>query len=291
MNLRYFRYQLSSLADRLQAWGQGSTFVELSGDALAAFPLVVPPLATQRAIADYLDRETSRIDALIAAKRRMVELLEERVRLMAYALTTSHGDTVPLRRLVRAVKTGTTPPTEELARLSDGPIPWYSPGDVSEWLQLTAPVRTLKADVISEGWVPKFPPESTLIIGIGATAGKIAFLDHFASGNQQMTCLVPGSRVVPRFLSWQLLARRDEIVATAPFTTLPIINNEFVRSLSMVIPPITKQLEIAGHLDIEARRAQALAECAEKQATLLQERRQALITAAVTGQLDILEAA
>ena len=79
VDIRFFRYQLSTMAEELQSRGQGSTFLELSGDALASTPVIVPPLGEQRGIADYLDIETGRIDALSSKKRRMIELLDERM--------------------------------------------------------------------------------------------------------------------------------------------------------------------------------------------------------------------
>jgi type I restriction enzyme, S subunit len=285
----YVRWALrSSLAS---AWWDaavgGATFRALNLEPLSETPIPNWPLSRQRAIAEFLDGETARIDALIAAKLRLVQLLDDRLRLVAYELTASDGEVVSLRRIVRSVKTGTTPPAEELSRLDDGSVPWYSPGDVGNWLLLEEPARTLKEDAILGGWVPQFPSGSTLLVGIGATAGKIAFLDHPASGNQQITCLVPDPSVLPRFLSWQLLARRDEIRATAPFTTLPIINNEFIRSLAMVVPPVADQVERVGRLDQEASRVQRLVAQMKRQVALLHERRLALITAAVTGNLDI----
>ena len=75
---RFFRYQLSVMGDQLQALGQGSTFMELRTESLAATHITVPALAEQRAIADYLDTETTRIDTLISKKRRLIELFQER---------------------------------------------------------------------------------------------------------------------------------------------------------------------------------------------------------------------
>lgn len=259
--------------------------VYLGDVATVAVPLL--PLDTQRKVAAYLDRETARIDALIAAKRQQVNLMDARLRLLARDLTTADGVDVPLRRVVRAVKTGTTPPAGVLARLSGGPVPWYSPADVGSWLQLSPADRTLNSAAITEGWVPRFPPGATLVIGIGATAGKVAFLDHMASGNQQITCLVPGHRVSPRFLAWQLLARQEELRAIAPFTTLPILNNEFMRSVSLALPPLARQAELVTRLDDEAKRCVALAHAVECQMSLIHERRRALITTGVTGQAAI----
>jgi type I restriction enzyme S subunit len=275
---------------RISKWMPPSQF-DISWDDLRRLPIMSPPVGVQRAIAHHLDQETARIDALIAAKRRMAELLEQRMLLAAYEQTTADGDELPLRRLLHYVKTGGTPPGYEFERLRDGGLPWYSPADVGKWLDLYEPERTLKSEAVTEGIVPRFPPESTLLVGIGATAGRVAFLKGSATGNQQLTCLVTGTRMHPRFLAWQLFARQEELRATAPFTTLPILNNEFVRSLVMVVPSLAEQTQTADRLDDEARRTSALIQRETRQIILLQERRQALITAAVTGQLDIPEAA
>jgi hypothetical protein len=86
----------------------------------------------------------------------LVALSEARVRLLAHEWTTNEGVAMPLRRLLRAVKTGTTPPAKEFFRLSDGTLPWYSPGDVGGWLHLLQADRTLKAEAVAGGWVPRF---------------------------------------------------------------------------------------------------------------------------------------
>ena len=107
VDTRFFRYQLSASTERLQSLGQGSTFVELSTEALGGFELCCPPVETQRAIADYLDTETARIDALIAKKRRMIELLEERRwRTLDAAIDAEFCDEVPLRRAITFVTDG-----------------------------------------------------------------------------------------------------------------------------------------------------------------------------------------
>ncbi len=78
LDTRFYRYVIVSMSSELQAAGQGSTFVELSGDALSQVRVPSPPIPVQRAIADFLDTETARIDALLTKKRRMIELIELR---------------------------------------------------------------------------------------------------------------------------------------------------------------------------------------------------------------------
>ena len=284
VDVRFFRYQLSSMTEDLQSRGQGSTFLELSGEALAATRVTLPPLVEQRTIADYLDTETSRIDNLIRKKRRMIELLDKRLAYAARALTTANGAIGPLRRFVYAVKTGTTPPARKLSELLGSDIGWYSPGDVGPNLQMLPPVRSLNSRALSGGWTPIFPADSTLIVGIGATAGRVGHNDSLSTGNQQITCISPNAKVLPRFLSWQLWARSNELRETAPYTTLPILNNDFLRSTPIVVPSLKIQETVVSQLDRSADRLLATAKRLRAQIGLLTERRQSLITQAVVGK-------
>src|SRR5437879_1402489 len=95
---RYFRYQILSMTDDLQGRGQGSTFAELSSDALASTTIFLPRLDVQRAIAAFLERETARIGTLIAAKRRMMALVDERwLSRLRFLLEVNHPEWVPLK--------------------------------------------------------------------------------------------------------------------------------------------------------------------------------------------------
>ncbi|MGI8702289.1 MAG: restriction endonuclease subunit S [Nocardioidaceae bacterium] len=68
IDARYDTYVLGSITRQLQGLGQGSTFADLSNEALLGFAVPAPPLAAQRKIADFLDAETARIDALAATR-------------------------------------------------------------------------------------------------------------------------------------------------------------------------------------------------------------------------------
>ena len=244
VDIRFFRYQLSTMVEQLQSYGQGSTFSELSADYLATIPIVVPSLFQQQHIADYLDIETARIDSLITKKRQLIELCTMRIRCQAIMLTTKGGHSIPLRRFLGRIKTGTTPPETELSELLGSDVAWFSPGDMGPYLEMKEPARMLSGRAIVDGWSPLFPADATLIIGIGATAGRVGHNTHKSTGNQQITCLSGNGRVLPKFLSWQLWGRSDEIHEIAPYTTLPILNNEFLRSLPFYAPPLEAQQNI-----------------------------------------------
>ena len=75
---RFFYFWLSSRVDHLRHLGQGSTFMELSGDDLKAIRMPYPPIQIQRRIADYLDRETARMDGLTKEAEGTIRLVKER---------------------------------------------------------------------------------------------------------------------------------------------------------------------------------------------------------------------
>jgi type I restriction enzyme S subunit len=95
---RFYYYWLSGKTVRLQALGRGSTFMELSTDDLKSLTVPCPGVRQQRAIADYLDRETARLDGLVLAKERVLGLLAEKRRaLITGAVTRGLDPCAPLR--------------------------------------------------------------------------------------------------------------------------------------------------------------------------------------------------
>src|SRR3990172_4646287 len=142
-NTRYFYYLLLAARSELTSFGEGSTFKELSRTKLETINLITPRSDEQRIIAAFLDRETERIDQLIAKKERQIELLQEkRSALISHAVTKGlnpkakmkdsgiewlgeipeHWKLIPLKR-VFLVLNGSTPKSGE-PDYWDGEIPW-----------------------------------------------------------------------------------------------------------------------------------------------------------------------
>ncbi len=282
----------------------------ISKDCFNDLPLLVPPLAAQRAIADFLDRKTAAIDALIEKKRRLVELLaEKRAALINCAVTKGLDPTVPMkdsgipwigeipahwevkktRFLCSRIKTGATPPTNEVDLYSDGIIPWYAPGSFdSDTLHLSDPKALLNERVWKANVVPKFRNGSVLIVGIGATLGKVAHLDIEATANQQVLALEFNPAVMDsRFAAYQYKYRESVFRDRALYTTLPIMNQDGIAEHHAICPNIDEQKAIVVHIEAKLKRMDKTKSLVVKQITHLQEYRQALITAAVTGQLEI----
>jgi type I restriction enzyme S subunit len=151
-SIRYLYYVLESL--RASGWfdirGGSATLKHLTGEALSETRVPFPHVATQRAIADYLDRETARIATLIAAKERMVELLEERWQSIMHAAVAGRllpsgsrrVTTIPwlrdvpahwkegLLKLVARLGSGHTPSRSHPEWWLDPTIPWITTGEV-----------------------------------------------------------------------------------------------------------------------------------------------------------------
>lgn len=284
LNPRYLTAVLTAMNPEFHRLAYGSTHLTIYMPDVEQLRVPVPPVPTQLAIADFLDTEIARIDALISKKHRLINLAKLRLLVLANDITRS-GSLVAARRLLGGVKTGTTPGGDDAALIrEDGDVEWVSPSDVAGGLRLLPAARSVDARALHRGVLPTFPAGSVLVVGVGATAGRVAFLDREVTGNQQMTCLVPNRLMDARFLAWQLYARSDELRGTAPYSTLPILNNDFLRSLYLYVPDIQEQRERVVALDAHLSRESKLERLMTKQIMLLQEHRQALITAAITGK-------
>ena len=303
---RYFYYWFSCQTEFLQALGRGSTFMELSVDDLKSIQVPDFSPSQQRAIADYLDRETARLDALLAAKERVLELLEEKRQAL----------------IARAVTRGTDPDVS----YRDSGVPWL--GDIpahweierTRWLFNERDERSPTGDEElltvshltgvtprSEKQVYMFEAETTegykiclegdLVIntlwawmgamGVAPLNGIVSPSYHVYKLTTQR--LYPGyvDALVRLTLFAQEVTRYSKGVWSSRLRLYP----EGFFEVSLPIPPKREQRKILLFLQDEQCRLEALKATVERAIALLRERRAALIAAAVAGQIDVKRAA
>lgn len=291
--------------------GTSSSMQNLSQDQFKDFLLGVPAEDEQQLIAAHLDLETARIDALVEKKTRFIELLrEKRQALITHAVTKGldpnvkmkdsgvewlgevpeHWQALPLRRVVTAVKTGGTPSEEQPSPDADG-LAWYTPGDFGNSLVLSASEKRVSALAVSTGEAKVYPVGAVLVVSIGATLGKVGYLVESASANQQINAVIPSSRVSGYFLAYSLSVKTEAMWFLANAATIGIMNQEKTKEIWLAVPSPSEQKAITDYLDKGTGRIDSLIGKTEHSITLLKERRSALITAAVTGQIDLREAA
>ena len=258
---------------------------------LAELPILFPPLEEQRAIADYLDRETAQIDSLIEKQSKLLDLLEYRF-LSEVRTSTSWADDFgwPKKRiswLFQETGSGTTPANEELLEHSPGRIAWVTTGELRENL-ISSTKAYLNPETVTNYSALKVHPRGSLLVAMyGATVGRMAVLDIPAATNQACCALVGPVGVSVGFVQFSLLAARDELVQLATGGGQPNISQDKLRTLRIPVPELAIQERIAEQLLDSEKRTTTLAQNGRRLVELAQERRAALITAAVTGQIDV----
>lgn len=315
-NARFATYYLAGM------WSDGRTraaikqttgIQNLDLTALLDQRIRCPPLEEQRAIADYLDRETARIDALIAARGRMVELLEERVALAFDLSVRQRGFEFPtqldpdwaewprpkywaimhLSQVLVQLTNGFVGPTWDILR--DDGVPYIQSLHIKkgridferrpffvapQWHEARPRIHLREDDVLivqtgDIGQVAVVPPD------FGAASCHALQIARVKRG------LISGNYLAAYLRS---PFGRQSLLSRATGALHPHLEAG-IKNIPVVVPPLEVQERIVEDVTEAEVRGAGMLSILHRQAQLLEERRQALITAAVTGQLDIPEAA
>ncbi|MFF7243080.1 restriction endonuclease subunit S [Embleya sp. NPDC008237] len=291
---RFLLHALRGMAPDLTRVATGSTHKTIYMPDIEQLRVPLPSLEEQRRIADFLDAETDRIDQLVRLRSKQSSLISEGLAAEAVGLTgrpqirgggCATESLIQLRRAIISTQTGSTP--ENLYDLpdggvSEGDVPWYTPAAIDSWMSIATAEKATRRN-----GAPIFPFGSVVITGIGESLGKVAYLGHVATGNQQLTAITPAVGVNGKFMAWQLWAAEQEIREWAQYSRIRIINNDSLKSFPIYLPSRAEQDTVVRKLDSHMVRARQVTDAFLRFRRLADERRQALITAAVTGQFDV----
>lgn len=282
----------------------------LGPEDLLTLPFPLPPAAEQVAIAAFLDRETAKIDALVEAQRRLIELLKEkRQAVISHAVTKgldptapmkasgvdwlgdvpAHWDVKPLKHLVR-LKSGGTPSKDRFDYWS-GDIPWASAKDLkSDELASTQDFLTQAA--IDERAATTVPVGTVLVLVRGMMLARIFPVCRTLTPmaiNQDLKAVSGREEMSNRFLAWMLRGTAQETLARLDEAGhgTKALRMEAWLSMDVPLPPPTDQEAVAEAIENTTEQIDALVSQAEAGIALLQERRATLIFAAVTGKIDL----
>ena len=310
-DIRYHRYQLLSLRDELLSRGAGSTFMELSGDALATVKVMHPPVDEQQRIADYLDAETARIDGLVTAQHQAKALLLERRTASVFNLVTGADatDRMPsqmawatsLPAAWRSVKlghfarmgSGHTPSRLHPEWWIDCTIPWITTGEVSQIRNDRLEMLTETREQISELGLANsaaelHPKDTVVLCRTAASAGYSAVMGKDMATSQDIVTWTCGPLLDPFYLLWCLRAMRSDLLGRlAMGSTHKTIYVPDLQALRIPLPPPSEQEEIVAAIRTSNTIIDTAVDVINKQLQLLGERRQALITAAVAGGITV----
>jgi type I restriction enzyme S subunit len=300
---RYLHYFLRSatVIDQYSLMTRGLTTFDrsVSREDLEAMPVPLPPLDEQQAIADYLDAETARIDSLIKCKARLLQLEEERRSSFVATLLSFQGDAtcmwmgaistvwpVVALGLLAQVFNGTTP--EGIDR-DAGDVAWVTSGDIDQGV-VSSPSGYI-SESIRRAHGMRIAPQGSVVVGLigqGRTRGSSALLGIAAVLNQNIAAIVPrDGRLDSEYLRLLLLLAYEDLRNGGRGANQAALNCEILKSYQVPLAPPDQQLEMVRTVAIAHAREEAVASALRRQIDLLVERRQALITAAVTGQIEI----
>ncbi|HYD26486.1 restriction endonuclease subunit S [Brevundimonas sp.] len=272
-------------------------------------PLPVPPVSEQGAIATFLDREIGKIDALVEAQRQLIELLKEkRQAVISHAVTKGLGPTAPTKDSgiewlgevpahweVKALKhvgefnAGAGFPDAEQGLQSEE-LPFHKVNalalaDPDDFL--TTGGNTVSRETAKRLGAYVFPAGSIVFAKIGAALllGRLRRLRRPAClDNNMMGLSVRDGNDLEFIRSAMSLVKFDLISNPG---TVPSLNKGQIANAVIAIPPLAEQEAISAHIQQTALRYRELTTEAEAAISLLQERRAALISAAVTGKIDV----
>ena len=307
----YLYYLMSSqpVVDTICAWSTGVSYPAIAPSQLASISLWIGDIDEQQSIATYLDRKTKQIDGLIEKKQNQIDLLrEQRTAVINEAVTKGlnpkakmkdsgiewigeipeHWNVSKVKWVAKTVKTGTTPPSGESKYFEGGVVPWYTPADFhDDQIGLSKSSRAITEIAIDDGECVLYPSLTVMIVGIGATLGKIGIAQIPSASNQQINSIVLSGDMNPYFFAYFLFVSTDAVKSYSNAATLPILNQAQTKSIPVPVPPREEQDQIVEMIKSQTSESDTMIAKEERLIELLQEYRTSLISEVVTGKVDV----
>ena len=315
-----FLYYLFASGESYRGLGKFGTQLNLNTDTVGSIIAGFPESLEQRAIADFLDCETAKIDTLVAKKRTLIDRLKEkRTALISRTVTRGlppdaaratgldphpklkptgidwlgevpgYWEVKPLGRLVRFA--GGATPDKGKPEYWDGDIPWVSPKDMKR-MRIDDVPNHVSREGLSSSALTLMPAQSVLIVVRGmilAHSFPVAITDAPVTINQDMKALTSGKRLNAEFLLWLLTGIAGIFVSLADESAHGTrrLESEIVARVRVALPSTDEQISIVDFLDRETAMIDTLVAKTEVAIERLHEYRTTLITAAITGKIDV----
>ncbi len=302
--------QSNQFVDSVVAHSVGVGYPAINPTELSQLPVWFPPISEQRAIATFLDRETARLDALIAKKERLIALLEEkRQAIISRAVTRGLDSSAPLKdtcvpwlgmvpkhwelrrvnSFCRVVRGASPRPAGDPRYFEGDHVPWITVAEVTKdnqkHLMSTETCLTAEGQALS-----RTLPEGTFVLtNSGATLGVPKILKISGCINDGSVAFFDLYPEVSKDFLYYFFRSQTEALRIRMHQGMgqPNLNTSLVGSILVPMPPLEEQALIAAKLDETVKDSWRLIGSIQEGIARLQEYRTALISAAVTGQIDI----
>lgn len=309
LDLEYWKYAAPEFIPR---YGRENIYgaTLLNQELISSVRFSAPARAEQTQIARFLDHETARIDALIEEQQRLIELLKEkRQAVISHAVTKGLDPKVPMKHsgvewlgevpahwVVRKLKNlvsvrGGSTPSKEVERYWEGDIPWVSPKDMKSE-RISDSIDHVSDSAIKDGGLNMVKGGAILIVVRGMIlihSVPVAITDVDVTINQDMKAMTPCAELSSDYLSLLLQGVRDAVFQYIDSSAHGTRKLEWERFelINLPVPSHSEQNSIVSSIEMQKRAIDDLTEQAASAITLMKERRSALISAAVTGKIDV----
>lgn len=279
----------------------------LNQDLINNAKIFLPPLSEQKAIASFLDAKTKPIDDIIAKREKQIELLEEmKSAIVSRAVTKGLNPDVKMKDsgiewigeipeewtimktsfLFQLIGSGTTP-SKNAPNYADEGLYWLQTGDFNDnYVNDTS--RYITDYAVQNTSALKLFSKGCLVIAMyGASIGKLGILNIDCYTNQACCVLGKEKDILIKYAFYVYKAGREALINESRGGGQPNISQDIISHFKIPVPPINEQGYLIDYLDSETSKIDSRIAKRRKQIELLQEYKQALITAAVTGKIDV----
>lgn len=286
---RWFYYWATTIP--FTKYATQTALPSMTAATLGNLQVQLPSVSEQKSVADFLDRETAQIDAMIEAQENVVNLVRER-RESFITEAISDFPRVPLKRLIDPDRPLTYGILQAGVPQLDG-VPYIGPADIpGEGVAPKLEDLRLTTKEIAAKYHRSVLKAGDVVVSIGPAYGRVMVTTSDLEGSNltQDTARVALKNTIANshFVVWALcsfIATEfwDKMINGATFRRL---NLGTLGDTPIPFPPISEQRSIAKSLQIETAKADQIIDAANEVIALFRERREALITAAITGRID-----
>ena len=280
---------------------------QITVEEVSSNPILLPSPTEQTRIAAFLDVECGKIDALITKSEQMIALLDEkRHAVITHYVTKGTNPTAHLKpsginwlgnipegwkhvslRWISKIYSGGTPDKSNLSYWSEGTIPWLNSGAVNQF-NITTPSNYITEEALKKSSAKWVAAGSILmaLAGQGKTKGMVGITEIKTTCNQSMAA-IELNKGFNKFILYYLHSKYKDIRGLSSSDGRDGLNLEMLGDIKCPFPSVEEQKQIVQSIETKTAKIDALKTKIITQLELLKERKTSLITAAVTGKIDV----
>ncbi|WP_459926323.1 restriction endonuclease subunit S [Flavobacterium covae] len=304
----FYCFESKTHRTQLEIEATGVTRFGIPKDAIGKYKIPLPSLEQQNKIVDYLDREIAKIDALIEKKTKLIALLEEKKKAVINQAVTKGLDTtvamkdsgiewlgeIPehwevnkISRVFDSIGSGTTPTSSNLEYYQDGNHSWLITSDLNDSYIFETSKKITDAAVYDFSALKLFPSNSLVIAMYGATIGKTGLTKIECYTNQACCVISNSTKVHIRYAHFYFIAMKQNLVNLSNGGGQPNISQGIIRDFKIVYPNLIEQEKIINFLENKIEETDLTIQKIIKTINLLKEKRAAIISAAINGEIAL----